>query len=95
MTISDLDASFTKAWLITHRDEPDVRPLFNLILIHRPGEKLYDLRRDPSQLKNVADDDSYAATKDEFSKRLMSVLEETDDPRLTDTFDRPPYVERK
>ena len=26
--MSDLDVSLTKAWLITHREEPDVRPLF-------------------------------------------------------------------
>jgi hypothetical protein len=26
--MSDLDASLTKAWLITHREEPDVLPLF-------------------------------------------------------------------
>jgi uncharacterized sulfatase len=95
VTMSDLDASLTKAWLITHRDEPDVRPLFDLTLNLRPGEELYDLRRDPSQLKNVADDDSYAATKAELSKRLMSVLEETGDPRLTDAFDQPPYVEQR
>ncbi len=95
VTMSDLDASLTKAWLITHRDEPEVRPLFDLTLNPRPSEELYDLRRDPGQLKNVADDDSYAATKAELSRRLMSVLKETSDPRLTDAFDRPPYVEQK
>ncbi|MCP4855819.1 MAG: sulfatase [Fuerstiella sp.] len=95
VTMSDLDASLTKAWLITHRDEPDVRPLFDLTLNLRPGEELYDLRRDPGQLKNVADDDAYAATKAELSKRLMSVLKNTSDPRLTDAFDRPPYVEQR
>ena len=92
VTMSDLDASLTKAWLITHRDELDVRPLFDLTLNLRPSEELYDLRHDPDQLKNVADDDAYAATKALLSKRLMSVLEETGDPRLTDAFDQPPYV---
>ena len=28
--MSDLDASLTKAWLITHREETDGRPLFDL-----------------------------------------------------------------
>ena len=90
--MSDLDASLTKAWLITHRDESGVRPLFDLTLNLRPGEELYDLRRDPDQLKNVANEKSCTATKAELSKRLMSVLNETSDPRLTDAFDRPPYV---
>jgi N-sulfoglucosamine sulfohydrolase len=92
VTMSDLDASLTKAWLITHRDESGVRPLFDLTLNLRPGEELYDLRRDPDQLKNVANEKSCTATKAELSKRLMSVLNETSDPRLTDAFDRPPYV---
>ncbi|MCP4193702.1 MAG: sulfatase [Planctomycetaceae bacterium] len=93
ITMSDLDASLTKAWLITHRDELEVRPLFDLTLNLRPSEELYDLRRDQAQLKNVANDNSYTKTKAALSKRLMSVLQETADPRLTDTFDRPPYVD--
>ena len=35
--MSDLDARLTKAWLITHREEPDVRPLFDLSLNLRPS----------------------------------------------------------
>ena len=94
-TMSDLDASLTKAWLVTHRDNPDVQVLFDLTMSLRPGEELYDLRRDPHQLKNLADDESYAATKTDLSKQLMTVLRATDDPRLKDAFDRLPYVESK
>ena len=92
-TMSDLDASLTKAWLVTHRDNPDVQALFDLTMSLRPGEELYDLRRDPHQLKNLADDESYAATKTDQSKQLMTVLRATDEPRLKDDFDRLPYVE--
>ena len=61
----------------------------------RPGEELYDLRRDPQQLQNLADNESYAAAKTDLSERLMTVLRATDDPRLKDAFDRLPYVESK
>jgi hypothetical protein len=35
--MSELDASLTNARLITHREEPDVRPLFDLTLNLRPS----------------------------------------------------------
>ena len=95
VTMSDLDASLTKAWLITHRDDPQVQPLFDLTLNLRPEEELYDLRRDPEQQNNVASEDNYAAKRSELSSRLMSVLEITTDPRLTNAFDQPPYVNQQ
>ena len=93
-TLSDLDASLTKAWLITHRKEPQVQQLFDLTLNLRPSEELYDLRRDPDQLENIADLNAQSEVKAKLSKQLMSILEKSDDPRLTDAFDRPPYVVR-
>ena len=95
VTMPDLDASLTKAWLITHRNEPDVRPLFDLTLNLRPAEELYDLRVDPDQQNNLIDNDKYAAKCVELSERLMSVLEKTADPRLSDAFDHPPYVDNQ
>ncbi|PHR95341.1 MAG: sulfatase, partial [Blastopirellula sp.] len=74
VTMSDLDASLTKAWLFTHRDEPDVRPLFDLTLNLRPSEELYDLRNDPDQLNNIAGEAAHAKIKAELSSHLMSVL---------------------
>ena len=93
--MSDLDASLTKAWLITHRNEPDVRHLFDLTLNLRPEEELYDLRVDPDQQNNLINNKEYAAKRAELSERLMSVLEETADPRLSDAFDHPPYVDHQ
>jgi uncharacterized sulfatase len=95
ITMSDLDASLTKAWLITHRDKPDVRPLFDLTLNLRLEEEIYDLRRDRDQQNNIANEDDYAAKRSELSARLMSVLDETADPRLTDAFDQPPYIDNQ
>jgi uncharacterized sulfatase len=60
----------------------------------RPGEELYDLRKDPDQVKNVAADPAYAADKAKLSQRLLKVLTVAGDPRVTGdggTFDRPPF----
>jgi uncharacterized sulfatase len=93
VTYRDHDASPTKAWMIAHRAETAVKPLFDLAFGKRPAEELYDLRRDPDQMRNVATDPAYEKRKTELAARLMNVLRATEDPRLTDAFDRAPYVE--
>ena len=92
-TLRDLDGSVTKAFLVTRRRDPEIRPVYELGFGKRPAEELYDLRRDPDQMKNVAGEPAYAAAQRELSERLMKVLRDTQDPRLEDAFDRPPYVE--
>jgi N-sulfoglucosamine sulfohydrolase len=92
----DLDASPTKAWIITHRDDPGMQKFFDIAFARRPGEELYDLRKDPHEMNNVAENKQYADAKAKLSTRLMKVLRETGDPRLdNDAFDRPPYVGAK
>jgi uncharacterized sulfatase len=83
-TFRDMDASPTKAWLVTHREEQDVEPLYDLAFGKRPREELYDLQYDPDYLNNVADEAAYAEVKAELAARLKGVLEEHDDPRLTE-----------
>jgi uncharacterized sulfatase len=84
--------SGTFDWLVAHRDDPAVKPAFDLIYAKRPAAELYDLRKDPDQMHNVAAEPAYAAARQGLAARLISVLERTGDPRLTDAFDRPPYV---
>jgi uncharacterized sulfatase len=55
---------------------------------------LYDLRRDPDQTENLATDSAHADVKRELAARLMKILADAGDPRVTGdggTFDRPPY----
>ena len=82
----------TVAWLSVHRDDPDVKPLYDLLYGKRPAEELYDLRRDPDQMVNLADDPAHAAARTDLAHRLLDVLASTHDPRLTDDFDHPPYL---
>jgi arylsulfatase A-like enzyme len=90
----DIDGSPTKYFMLKHREEPAVKPLFELAFAKRPAEELYDLGKDPDQLHNVADDSRYTAAKARLAEALMSELKATKDPRVLGTaeaFDRYPY----
>ena len=80
----DMDASPTKAWLITHREEDDIEPLYDLAFGKRPREELYDLRIDPDYMHNVAADPAYEETRAALEARLLAVLTAEQDPRLTE-----------
>lgn len=93
----DLDASPTKAWLVTHRDDPGIGKYFEIAFGRRPEEELYDLRKDPHQMTNVAGAQAYSKAKEELSRRLLAELNETGDPRVLGdgtTFDKPPFSDQ-
>ena len=91
---ADMDAGPTKAWLVAHRNEPQWKWHYDYAFGKRPGEELYDLKTDPEQIKNVAADPAFAAQKKEQAARLMKILADAGDPRVTgdgSTFDKPPF----
>jgi arylsulfatase A-like enzyme len=95
VTLPDEDAGPTKAWLVTHRNDPQWKPYYELAYGKRPREELYDLKADPHQMKNVAADPKYAQTRAALEKRLMVELKRTGDPRLVDDgkfFETPPMA---
>ncbi len=95
VTFPDEDAGPTKAWLVGQRDDPQWKPLFDLAYGKRPREELYDLKKDPYQVHNVAADPAYAAVRTELERRLMDELQRTDDPRLVNDgryFETPPLA---
>lgn len=79
---ADLDASPTKAWMIHHREDHDVEPLYELAFGKRPREELYDLNEDPHYMNNVADAPAYANVRSQLEGRLIDVLRAQHDPRL-------------
>ena len=83
-TFRDMDASPTKAWLVTHREDHDVEPLYDLAFGKRPREELYDLRADPHYMNNVASDPAFEDIRAELERRLLDILEKQDDPRVTE-----------
>jgi len=91
---ADVDAAPTKSYMLKHRDDPKVKRLFELGFGKRPAEELYDLKKDPDQLNNVADKAEYAKVKKKLAATLMTELKATKDPRVLgkgDAFDHYPY----
>lgn len=95
-TFADMDASPTKRWLIEHGDEPENRRWWEYAFAKRPAEELYDLRKDPWEIHNVAGDAANAAIKKRLAAQLMEELNRTGDPRVTGdgmTFERAPFTD--
>ncbi len=93
VTLPDEDASPTKAWLVGQRNSTEWKKHFEWVYGKRPKYELYDLRSDPHETKNVADDPAYAAVRKEYEDRLLAELSRTGDPRLIDDgkfFETPP-----
>jgi N-sulfoglucosamine sulfohydrolase len=95
ITLKDMDASPTKAWLIGQRKDPQWKRHYDIAFAKRPREELFDLKSDPHQVKNVAGDPAYAEEKNNLNKRLMDELTRTGDPRVTGDrqfFEKPPMA---
>lgn len=75
--------SSTKLYMLEHKEDPQVKPLFDLAFGKRPAEELYDLSKDPYQMHNVADVAEYQNIKLGMSQKLVKYLIETGDPRET------------
>ena len=84
----DIDNCLIKDLVIRAENDPQQRRYFDLVLGRRPAEELYDLRRDPGQVNNVAADPAYAAVKAALRTRVEAWMKATDDPRLDPRDDR-------
>jgi arylsulfatase A-like enzyme len=93
---ADMDASPTKTWLVHQFGEEDWEWHYNYAFGKRPGEELYDLRKDPDEVLNVAADPAYAPQKRELAARLQKILTDAGDPRVIgdgQTFERSPFTD--
>ena len=59
ITIPDEDAGPTKAWIVKNRKDPKYKKYFSRAYGKRPLEELYDLKKDPYQMNNVARESGY------------------------------------
>jgi len=95
VTLPDDDAGPTKAWFVGARKSPEWSAQFDKFYGRRPMFELYDLRKDPDEMNNVAEDPAYAAVRKEMTDRLFTILRETGDPRMTEDgkyFETPPMA---
>ncbi len=72
----------TKMFLLENRQKRAVKELFDLAFEKRPTEELYDLSKDPYQMKNVANLPIYYETQKRLSDKLYQYLLATEDPRV-------------
>jgi hypothetical protein len=95
VTLSDMDSSPTKAWLVARRNAPEWKRYYDLAFAPRPREELYVLTDDPDEVHNVAADPKYAKVRADLEQRLMDELRRTGDPRVIDNgkfFETPPMA---
>jgi hypothetical protein len=81
--------------MVHNRNDEYVKPLFALGFGKRPYEELYDLRKDPDYMINVAGQSDYAKVQKELNERLMKVLVEQEDPRIVEKpcrYEHAPYA---
>jgi arylsulfatase A-like enzyme len=80
--LADCDNGPTKLFMVEHRDDDAThRRLYDLAFARRSAEELYDLREDPGQMTNVAEEKAYAQVKERLAAQLLAELERTGDPR--------------
>lgn len=86
--LGDCDNGPTKIYMVENQDRDDHhRQLWKLAFGKRPEEELYDCRKDPEQLRNLAADPAYADVKNSLAEQLMKNLMQTDDPRASDHYE--------
>ncbi len=91
---SDCDNGPTKAYLMENRENPKIRPFYELAFAKRPAEELYDIQADPDQLVNLAANPRHGEAKTRLSELLLARLKQTADPRATGgpvLFDKYPF----
>lgn len=90
----DIDGGPTKSLLLDRRSDGTIASFFRLATAKRPAEELYDLKRDPDQVENVAGQAAHLDVQRRLRADLDRWLRETGDPRATvddDRWDRFPY----
>ena len=94
--LADCDNGPTKTYMTGNKDKDEHhKRLWELSFGKRPAEELYDCKKDPEQLTNLAGDPAFAETRKKLAAQLMQNLKLTGDPRASgggDKFDKYPYL---
>jgi N-sulfoglucosamine sulfohydrolase len=95
IAFADMDASPTKSWLVQNRLDPKWLWYYDLAFGKRPAEELYDVKKDPDLIHNLAGKTEFALVKKKLSERLMKELTRAQDPRVVENpprFEMPPFT---
>lgn len=95
----DCDGSPTKTEVLRSRTDPVRKHFWEACFAKRPAEELYDLRKDPDCLHNLAGEagsPEHKLLKQRFKEQLFAELQAQADPRLSGQgrqFDEYPYAD--
>ena len=92
------DGSPTKTEILNLKREGLNEDYWNLSFGKRPEETLYDIRKDPDCIENIAQNNKYSFVKDSLRKVLIEDLKINKDPRILgygDLFDNYTYAEKR
>ena len=78
----DIDNSPSLQFLIENRNDPEIRPFFLMAVDKRPAEELFDIKKDPGCLRNLAGDPAFEPVREKLARRLEEYLAMTGDPRV-------------
>jgi uncharacterized sulfatase len=82
-TFGDIDAGPTKLYMMKYREDPSIKDFFAMSFGKLPAEEIYDLKKDPDQLKNLSADPEYKWLKEMLRKDMEAYLKKTGDPRIS------------
>ncbi|MBN1999675.1 sulfatase [candidate division KSB1 bacterium] len=78
----NVDGSPTKTECILSRIRPGQRKYWEWSFGKRPQEELYDIKKDPDCVKNLAENEAYAGIKKQLKDQLFTELKQQGDPRM-------------
>jgi arylsulfatase A-like enzyme len=95
----DCDGGPTKTYILQNRDkDAEHKRAYELCFGQRPAEELYDVRKDPDQVNNLAANPEYQQILKTMGGQLQNTLATLNDPRAADPhyagFDTHPYLGR-
>ena len=78
----DIDPSGIKSYFTDHKDESNVKSLFDLCFGKVPDEELYNKKEDPDMMNNLASNPEYQNVAKKLQQDLENYLKATKDPRI-------------
>jgi uncharacterized sulfatase len=79
---ADRHGQVANAILVDQRNDPAIKPFFELGFGKRPQEELFDVIKDPGCTTNLANKSHFKSVKAELNAQLFDYLKETEDPRI-------------
>jgi N-sulfoglucosamine sulfohydrolase len=83
----DIDGCPSLDFLIAHSEDAKFGPFLELSVGMRPAEELFDIKKDPACIHNLAEQPEFQQVKTALSQQLMKYLRESGDPRALENGD--------